>query len=225
MFGISTRFIMKSLDNALAESLEGINPINVREALINGVKTADFSDDTRKQYLEILQDTLHKHYLELLEKEITKAFVYSFEEQAESLFQNYLDHAEAYVNKTQLKDGDTGEELEPDEEFLKSIEEQIAIVGTSCDGFRQEVMAYLWACSRRDEKVTHRSYEPLKEAIEKKLMGSVRDLTRIVTKLRTRDEEQRNKYDDLVKSLLERGYNEHSAEVVLKYAANNLWKD
>jgi serine protein kinase len=225
MFGISTRFIMKSLDNALAESLEGINPINVREALINGVKSADFSDDTRKQYLEILQDTLHKHYLELLEKEITKAFVFSFEEQAESLFQNYLDQAEAYVNKTQVKDGDTGEELEPDEEFLKSIEEQIAIVGTSCDGFRQEVMAYLWACSRRDEKVTHRSYEPLKEAIEKKLMGSVRDLTRIVTKSRTRDEEQRNKYDDLVKSLMERGYNEHSAEVVLKYAANNLWKD
>jgi serine protein kinase len=225
MFGISTRFIMKALDNALAESPDGINPINVREALISEVKTADFSDDTRKAYLEILQDTLHKHYLELLEKEITKAFVYSFEEQAESLFQNYLDHAEAYVNKTQVKDGDTGEGLEPDEEFLKSIEEHIAIVGSACDGFRQEVMAYLWACSRRDEKVTHRSYEPLKEAIEKKLMGSVRDLTRIVTKSRTRDEEQRNKYDDLVKSLLERGYNEYSAEVVLKYAANNLWKD
>jgi serine protein kinase len=225
MFGISTRFITKALDNALAESPEGINPINVREALISEVKTADFSDDIRKQYLEILQDTLHKNYLELLEKEITKAFVYSFEEQAESLFQNYLDHAEAYVNKTQVKDGDTGEELEPDEEFLKSIEEHIAIVGSACDGFRQEVMAYLWACSRRDEKVTHRSYEPLKEAIEKKLMGSVRDLTRIVTKSRTRDEEQRNKYDDLVKSLLDRGYNEYSAEVVLKYAANNLWKD
>jgi serine protein kinase len=119
MFGISTRFIMKALDNALAESPDGINPINVREALISEVKTADFSDDTRKAYLEILQDTLHKHYLELLEKEITKAFVYSFEEQAESLFQNYLDHAEAYVNKTQVKDGDTGEGLEPDEEFLK----------------------------------------------------------------------------------------------------------
>jgi serine protein kinase len=225
MFGISTRFIMKALDNALAESPEGINPINVREALISMVKTADLSDDTRKQYLEILQDTLHKMYLELLEKEITRAFVFSFEEQAESLFQNYLDHAEAYVNKTQLKDSDTGEELRPDEDFLKSIEEQIAIVGSSCDGFRQEVMAYLWACSRRDEKVNHRSYEPLKEAIEKKLMGSVRDLTRIVTKSRTRDEDQRKKYDDLIRSLLDRGYNEYSAEVVLKYAANNLWKD
>ena len=60
----------------------------------------DLAEDVKKQYLEFLQDALHKEYLELLEKEITKAFVYSYQEQAESLFQNYLDHAEAYVTKT-----------------------------------------------------------------------------------------------------------------------------
>ena len=70
---------MKALDNALSDNVAGncINPINVREALINMVKEADTADDTRKQYLEFLQDTLHKEYLEMLEKEITKAFVYS----------------------------------------------------------------------------------------------------------------------------------------------------
>ncbi|MFQ5993653.1 MAG: serine protein kinase [Acidiferrobacterales bacterium] len=225
MFGISTRFIMKALDNALADSPEGINPINVREALINMVKAADLPDDTRKHYLEFLQDTLHKVYLELLEKEITKAFVYSFEEQADALFQNYLDHAEAYVNKTKVKDRNTGEELQSDEGFLKSVEEQIAIIGSAADGFRQEVMAYLWAATRRGKKVSYQSYEPLKEAIEKKLMSSVRDMSRIITKARTRDEEQAKKYDDLLAALIERGYNEHAAEVILKYAANNLWKD
>ena len=227
MFGISTRFIMKALDNALTDSpdAEGINPINVREALINMVKGADLPDDTRKQYLEFLQDTLNKVYLEILEKEITKAFVYSFEEQADALFQNYLDHAEAYVNKTRVKDRNTGEELQPDEGFLKSVEEQIAIIGSAADGFRQEVMAYLWASSRRGKKVSYHSYEPLKEAIEKKLMSSVRDMSRIITKARTRDEEQAKKYDDLVAALIERGYNEYSADVILKYAANNLWKD
>ena len=225
MLGISTRFIMKALDNALVDSPEGINPINVREALINMVKSADLPDDARKQYLEFLQDTLHKVYLEILEKEITKAFVYSFEEQADALFQNYLDHAEAYVNKTRVKDRNTGEELQPDEGFLKSVEEQIAIIGSAADGFRQEVMAYLWASSRRGKKVNYHSYEPLKEAIEKKLMSSVRDMSRIITKARTRDEEQGKKYDDLIAVLIERGYNEHSADMILKYAANNLWKD
>jgi serine protein kinase len=225
MSGISTRFVMKAIDNALAEGPEGINPINVREALVEMVKAAELADDTRKLYLEFLQDTVHKAYLEILEKEITKAFVYSFEEQAESLFQNYLDHVEAYVNKTRVKDPNTREELQPDEGFLKSVEEQIAIIGSAADGFRQEVMAYLWGTTRRGTKVSYRSYEPLRTAIEKKLTSSVRDMSRIITKMRTRDEEQAKKYSDLVKNLIECGYSEHSAEVVLKYAANNLWKD
>jgi len=227
MSGISTRFIMKALDNALSDNVAGncINPITVREALINMTKEADLADDTRKQYLDFLQDILHKEYLDVLEKEITKAFVYSYQEQAESLFQNYLDHAEAYVNKTRVKDRNTKEELQPDEGFLKSIEEQIAIIGSAAEGFRQEVIAYLWSASRRGEKVSYRSYEPLKEAIEKKLMTSVRDISRIITKARTRDEEQTDKYDAMVKNLLENGYCESCVDVVLKYAANNLWKD
>jgi serine protein kinase len=227
MNGISTRFIMKALDNALSDNVSGncINPINVREALISMTKEADLPDDTRKQYLEFLQDTLHKEYLDLLEKEITRAFVYSYQEQAEALFQNYLDHAESYVNKTKVRDRNTKEELPPDEGFLKSIEEQIAIIGSAAEGFRQEVIAYLWATSRRGEKVSYRSYEPLKEAIEKKLMTSVRDISRIITKARTRDEEQTEKYGSMVKNLLEHGYCESCVDVVLKYAANNLWKD
>lgn len=227
MSGISTRFTMKALDNALSDNIEGccINPINVREALINMVKEADLADDTRKRYLEFLQDTLHKEYLEVVEREITKAFVYSYQEQAESLFQNYLDHAEAFVNKSKVRDRNTNEELQPDEAFLKSIEEQIAIIGTSAEGFRQEVISYLWSASRRGTSVSYKSYEPLREAIEKRLMTSVRDISRIITKARTRDAEQNEKYNAMVENLIENGYCPSCVDVVLKYAANNLWKD
>ncbi|HQH26471.1 MAG TPA: serine protein kinase [Oligoflexia bacterium] len=227
MDGISTRFIMKALDNALSDNIEAncIHPLNVREALVNMVKAGDFPEDTKRQYLEILRDIIHKDYLEILEKEITKAFVYSYQEQAETLFQNYLDHAEAFVTKSKVKDRNTAEELEPDEAFLKSIEEQIGIVGTAADGFRQEVIAYLWAIGRRGEKITYESYEPLKEAIEKKLMASVRDVSRIITKARTRDPEQQKKYGTMVEQLIANGYPPACVDVILKYAANNLWKD
>jgi serine protein kinase len=50
-------------------------------------------------------------------------------------------------------------------------------------------------------------------------------MSRIITKSRARDEEQAKKYSDLVQNMIECGYTEHSAEVVLTYAANNLWKD
>lgn len=227
MDGISTRFIMKALDNALSDNIQSncIHPLNVRESLITMVKNADFPEDTKRHYLELLRDVIHKDYLEILEREITKAFVYSYQEQAESLFQNYLDHAEAYVTKSRVKDRNTSEELEPDESFLKSIEEQIAIIGTASDGFRQEVIAYLWSIGRRGENISYRSYEPLKEAIEKKLMASVRDVSRIITKATTRDSDQQSKYGAMVEQMIANGYPPACIDVILKYAANNLWKD
>ncbi len=108
---------------------------------------------------------------------------------------------------------------------MKSIEEQIAIIGTASDGFRQEVIAFLWSVSRRNENITYESYEPLKEAIEKKLMASVRDVSRIITKARMRDEEQSKKYDRMVEQLIKNGYPPSCVDTILKYAANNLWKD
>jgi len=226
MVGISTRFIMKALDNALSDS-DGkcINPINVADTLIEMVKAADIPDDERKGYLGFLQDTLFKEYKEFLEREITKAFVYSYSEQAETLFQNYLDHSEAYVNKTKVKDANTREELEPDVKFLQSIEEQVGISNAAADGFRQDVIAFLWSAARKGNKIDYTSYEPLKEAIEKKLLSSVRELSRIVTKARTRDQEQQKKYDSMVERMLENGYCTICVDKVLKFAANNLWRD
>jgi serine protein kinase len=40
-----------------------------------------------------------------------------------------------------------------------------------------------------------------------------------------RDEEQSEKYNVMVKNLLENGYCPSCVDVILKYAANNLWKD
>jgi serine protein kinase len=53
----------------------------------------------------------------------------------------------------------------------------------------------------------------------------VRDLSRVITKSRMRDEEQSEKYNAMVKNLLENGYCATCVDVVLKYAANHLWKD
>ncbi len=225
MFGTSTRFIMKALDNALSDSPEGITPIHILETMIRTVKESDVPDDDKTRYLELLQGTLHKAFLKILEREITKAFVFAYEEQAEALFANYLDHAEAFVNHGTVTDANTHQALVPDEAFMKSIEEHIAITGSAAIGFRQEVIGFLWASTRRGRPVSYTCYEPLRDAIEKKLMNSVRDISRIITLARTRDKDQREKYDALVANLIDSGYTPYSAEIILRYAANNLWKD
>lgn len=185
----------------------------------------DVSQDDKKKYLGYIQDTIRKEYNKILEKEITKAFIHSFKEQAESLFNNYIDNAEAYVNKTKLKDSATSEELEPDEEFMRSIEEQIGISESSAKGFRADVTSYMFYIVRSGGKMDYRSYEPLKEAIEKKLTASVKDLSRIITKSRVRDKDQDRKYNSMVNQMEKNGYCPHCCDVILKYAANNLWKD
>ena len=227
MTGISTRFIMKAIDASLSDSDKNmVTPISIRETLIKQVKDQIVVEDDRNRYLNFLGKTLHDEYLSILEKEITKAFVSAYDEQAESLFNNYLDHAEAYVNLTNIKDPVTNEEIQPEEPFMASIEEQIGIVGTAKENFRVDITSYMFSKLRRGEKVDWKSYAPLKEAIENKLTSSVKDISRIVTKSKSRDKKQKGKYNEMVKTLIEEyGYSEESAAEVIKFAANNLWRD
>lgn len=190
------------------------------------MKDQIIAEDSRSTYLQILQNILHDEYLSILEKEITKAFVSAYDEQAEALFNNYLDHAEAFVNSLKVKDRVTNEEMIPDENFMESIEEQIGITGLAKDSFRADITAYMFSMLRRGEDIDWRSYGPLKEAIENRLTASVKDISRIVTKSKSRDKKQQGKYNEMVKTLIdEYGYNEDSAEEIIKFAANNLWRD
>jgi serine protein kinase len=227
MTGISTRFIMKAIDASLSDSEKNmVTPISIRDALIKQVKDQIVVEDDRNRYLDFLGKTLHDEYLNILEKEITKAFVSAYDEQAEALFNNYLDHAEAYVNMSTVKDSVTNEEIHPDENFMASIEEQIGITGTSRENFRVDITAFMFSKLRRGDKVDWKSYAPLKEAIESKLTSSVKQISRIVTKSKSRDKKQQGKYNEMVQTLIEEyGYNENSAEEVIKFASNNLWRD
>jgi serine protein kinase len=227
MEGISTRFIMKALDAALSDSdKDMITPINVIDSMIKQVKEQIIDEDTKTRYLEILQKTIREEYLSILETEIAKAFITAYEEQAQSLFDSYLDNAEGYTTKTKFKDKITREERSPDEKFMRAIEEQIGVVGSARDGFRSDVTAYMFSKLRKKETVDYKSYGPLKEAIENYLIMSVKDISRIVTKSKSRDDDQKKKYNEMVKTLIDDyDYNEYSAEEIITYASNNLWRD
>lgn len=227
MSGISTRFIAKALDSALSASDKNmITPVSVIESLTKMVKDQIVDEEFKTYCLSLIQQIVREEYLRILENEIAKAFISAYEEQARSLFDTYLDNAEAFTTRQKLKDVITKEEREPDERFLKSIEEQIGITGSAREGFRSDVTAYMFAKMRRGEKVDYTSYEPLKEAIESYLISSVKSMARIVTKSKTRDDDQQKKYSDMVQTMIdEYGYTAESAEEILAYASNNLWRD
>lgn len=225
--GISTRFITKALDNALTASDKGmITPVSVMDSLAKMVKEQLVDEQFKAKCLELLQKTIREEYLKILETEIAKAFITAYEENAQSLFDSYLDNAEAYTTRIKLKDRLTKEERKPDESFMASIEEQIGVTGSARDGFRSDVTAYMFAKMRRGETVSFKTYEPLKNAIESFLITSVKSMARIVTKSKTRDDDQKKKYSEMVEVMCaDYGYSPESAEATLAFASNNLWRD
>ena len=227
MNGISTRFIMKAVDNALSDSEKDfITPISIMDSMVKQVKEQIIDKEFQARCLELIRNVVRGEYLHILETEIAKAFITAYEPQAQSIFENYMDHAEAYTTKSRMKDRVTNEEMQPDENFMRSIESTIGVSTSGRDGFRADVTAYMFSKMRRGEKVDYTSYEPLKEAIETYLITSVKDLARIVTKSRARDEEQQQKYSEMVQTLInDYGYTAESAEEILVYASNNLWRD
>ncbi|WDC84655.1 hypothetical protein PL321_02855 [Caloramator sp. mosi_1] len=54
MTGISTRFIVKAIDNALSNSeYDCINPLSVMESILKSIKELDVNDDDKKNILHI----------------------------------------------------------------------------------------------------------------------------------------------------------------------------
>src|SRR3954467_7826831 len=126
MDGISPRYIINRLSGALVrDGAVCINPIDALRAIKNGFEQhTGISAEQRERYLNLISRA-RREYDEIAKIEIQRAFVYSFEEMAKHLCENYLDNGEAYCNKDKLKDPITEEELEPDEKLMRSIEEQI----------------------------------------------------------------------------------------------------
>jgi serine protein kinase len=84
----------------------------------------------------------------------------------------------------------------------------------------------MFAKMRRGDKVDYKAYEPLREAIETYLINSVKSFARIVTKSKSRDKDQQEKYSEMVTTMCkDYGYTPESAEEILAFAANNLWRD
>ena len=224
MDGISPRYVINRLSSALVkQNTTCINPIDALRALRDGLdQHTSITREERERYLNFIQEA-RKEYDEIAKKEVQRAFVYSYEESARTLLNNYLDNVEAYCNKTKLRDPITDEEMEPDEQLMRSIEEQIGITENAKKSFREEILIRISSLARKGMTFDYTSHERLKEAIEKKLFADLRDVVKITTSTRTPDKEQLRKINDVVNRLMtEHGYCHVCAHEILRYTGSLL---
>src|SRR6185503_6091586 len=107
-------------------------------------------------------DEVRKEFDDTAKKEIQRAFVYSYEESAKTLLDNYLDNVDAFCNRTRVKDPITEEDVEPDERLMRSIEEQIGVTENAKREFREGVMRSVASLARRQQPFSVGSDERLK---------------------------------------------------------------
>jgi len=224
MDGISPRYVINRLSNALIkQNVTCINPVDALRALRDGLdQHTSITREERERYLNFINEA-RKEYDEMARKEVQRAFVYSYEESARTLLNNYLDNVEAYCNKTKLRDPITDEEMEPDEQLMRSIEEQIGITDNAKRSFREEILIRISSLARKGMTFDYTSHERLKEAIEKKLFADLRDVVKITTSTRTPDKDQLRKINEVVNRLMsEHGYCHVCANEILRYTGSLL---
>ncbi len=225
--GISPRYIINRLSSAVVremrEGMNCINPIDALRALREGFEQhASIGAEEKERLLNLIAETRHE-YDEIAKREVQKAFVYSFEDSARTLLNNYLDNVEAFCNNAKLHDPITDEEMQPDERLMRAVEEQIGVTENAKKAFREEILIRLSALARRGQKFDYSSHERLREAIEKKLFADLKDIVKITTSTKTPDAEQLKRINEVADRLCqEHGYCSTCANELLKYVGSLL---
>lgn len=224
MSGIDPRYVVNRISTALVETdTVCINAIDVLRTLRDGLATHPTISAKDRERYQALLNLVRQRYDEIAKTEVQKAFVYSFEESAKTLFENYLDNIEAYTQHQQLRDPVTDELVEPDEKLMRAIEEQIGVTENQKRAFREEVMIRLTSYARRGLRFDYRSHERLREAIEAKLFADLKDVVKITTSAKTPDPQQLKKINEVSDRLIaEGGYCPVCANALLRYTGTLL---
>ncbi|NOY53126.1 MAG: serine protein kinase [Deltaproteobacteria bacterium] len=209
MEGISPRYIQDKISNALvSDKHEGcINPFMVLKELEGGVAHHSLisSDEMRKRYKELLA-VVREEYENVVKNDVQRA-ISADEESIAKLCANYIDNVKAYTQKEKVRNKYTGEDEEPDERMMRSIEEKIDIPDSRKDDFRSEIMNYIGALAVDGKKFDYKTNERLQKALELKLFEDQKDsikLTSLVSSAVVDDKTQEK--IDVVKSRLIRNY-------------------
>jgi len=224
MGGIDPRYVINRISSALIRrDTSCINALDILRAIKDGLdQHASISKEDRERLLNFVA-IARKEYDEMAKKEVQKAFVYSYEESAKTLLDNYLDNVEAYCNWQRMKDPITGEEMDPDEKLMRSIEEQIGVSDNAKKAFREEILIRISTYARRGKRFDYHSHERLREAIEKKLFADLKDVVKITTSTKTPDTNQLKRINEVSRRLMEEyGYCASCSNELLQYTGSLL---
>lgn len=222
--GISPRYIQDKLSNALASEKGGqyINPFIVLNELESGLRHHSLltNEEDRQRYRVLLTE-VRREYEDIVKNEVQRA-ISADTDAISRLCANYIDNVKAYTQKERVKNPFTGQDEEPDERLMRSVEEKIDIPETRKDDFRREIMNYIGALAIEGKQFDYRTNERLHKALEAKLFEDQKDTIKLSTLVSNVVDRETQEKIEIVKSRLidNYGYNDESATDVLNFVAS-----
>jgi serine protein kinase len=226
--GVSPRYVIDMISKALVNDVEGcINPYRVLSMLEDNLPYHPGIDENRieeyREYIELVKEELSA----ICQEEVRRVISHDPDE-LRQVGQKYLDHVMAYLNDEKVEDPYTGEEMEPDEEFMRSIEKQIGITEAQKDDFRQEISNWISERARKGEPFSPEHNDRLRRALEKKLWEDKKhniNFTAMVSDKTTDPEHKRRKAEWIERLKKEYGYCDICAENVIDYAGAEVARE
>jgi serine protein kinase len=224
MRGISPRYIQDKISNALvSDTGEGcINPFMVMNELEAGLQHHSLitSEEERKRFRELLS-VVKSEYEDLVKNEVQRA-ISADEESVQRLCANYIDHVKAYTLKEKVRNKYTGEDEDPDERLMRSIEEKIDIPESRKDDFRSEIMNYIGALAIEGKQFDYTTNARLQKALELKLFEDQKDSIKLTSLVSSVVDKHTQEKIDIIKSRMIKNYNycDVCATDVLNYVAS-----
>ncbi|MFO0677142.1 MAG: serine protein kinase [Polyangiaceae bacterium] len=224
MEGISPRYVQDKISNALVnETGEGtINPFMVLNELEKGLRHHSLitNDEQRKRFQESI-GLVKREYEEIVKNEVQRA-ISADEDAIQKLAANYIDNIKAYTLKEKVKNRYTGQDEEPDERLMRSIEEKIEVPENRKEDFRREIMNFIGALAVDGRRFEWNTNDRLRRALELKLFEDQKDSIKLKTLVSAVVDKDTQEKIDIIKTRLIKnfGYNEVSATDVLNFVAS-----
>ncbi|WP_232688333.1 PrkA family serine protein kinase [Halobacterium zhouii] len=226
MAGVSPRFVGDEIAAAIMQSMdrdrEFLSPLTVFNRLEDHVgqhgSIAEEDVEEYRRHLELVREEYRERAIE----DVRHALAYDLDE-IQRQGEKYMDHVMAYIDDDTVADTLTGREQEPDETFLRAIEEQLGVPEDRKDDFRQEVSNWVSRRAREGEPFDPQDNDRLRRALERKLWEDKKhniNFSALVSNAEF-DEDEGN---DWVTALVERGYSEEGAREVLEFAGAEVAK-
>lgn len=226
LHGVSARFIGDEISEAIvselhddSNSLSSLSVLNhLEENLENHGSIPQDNFSTYHTYLEMVREEYEDRAIE----DVRHALAYNTDE-IQKQGEKYMDNVMAYIDDNKIEDEITGNMQEPDEKFMRSVEEELDIPQDRKDDFRQEISNWVSRRARRGEAFNPQDNERLLRALERKIWSDKRHSINFNSLIRSGDRSAED-YSSWVESLVERGYSREGAEEVLEFAGAKVAK-